>query len=261
MMKKTLMISICLLVLVGVVAMGAAEAAEFHLRAEAFTIVMPDGEAVAMWGFALDTDGDFATTEGAATSPGPVLEVPEGDATLTIVLKNNLSVPLSLVIPGQISVMSPVFAVDDQGRERVRSFTHETAPGDEGTYTWDNFKPGTFLYQSGTHPAVQVQMGLYGAAFKDTAQFQAYSDAATRYNWQGVLVLSEVDPLLHGAVAADDYGPGKSITSTVDYAPRYFLYNGDPNPQVMNIGSPVAAVGNKILVRLLNAGLEPVYPC
>jgi FtsP/CotA-like multicopper oxidase with cupredoxin domain len=260
MMKKTLMISICLSVLVGVVAMGAAEAAEFHLRAEAFTIAMPDGEAVAMWGFALDTDGDFATAEGAATSPGPVLEVPEGDATLTIVLKNNLPAPVSLVIPGQIAVMSPVFAEDDQGRSRVRSFTHETAPGAEGTYTWDNFKPGTFLYQSGTHPAVQVQMGLYGAAFKDTAQFQAYSDAATVYNWQGVLVLSEIDPLLHAAVATDDYGPGKSITSTVDYAPRYFLYNGDPNPQVMNIGSPVAAVGNKILVRLLNAGLETRVP-
>ena len=23
-------------------------------------------------------------------------------------------------------------------------------------------KPGTYLYQSGTHPQVQVQMGLYG---------------------------------------------------------------------------------------------------
>jgi len=263
MMKKTLKISTYLVVLVGVVAavaMGAAEAAEFRLRAEAFTITMPDGEAVAMWGFVLDTDGDFATAEGAATSPGPVLEVPVGDTALTIVLKNNLTTPISLVIPGQIAAMSPVFSVDDQGRSRVRSFAHETAPGAEGTYTWDNFKAGTFLYQSGTHPAVQVQMGLYGAVIKNTAQFQAYSDAATLYNWQAVLVLSEVDPLLHAAVAADDYGPGKGMTSTVDYAPKYFLYNGDPDPQVMNIGASAAAVGNKILVRLLNAGLESRVP-
>ena len=32
------------------------------------------------------------------------------------------------------------------------------------TYTFDNLRPGSFLLQSGTHPQVQVQMGLFGLA-------------------------------------------------------------------------------------------------
>ena len=38
-----------------------------------------------------------------------------------------------------------------------------------GIYSWTNMKPGTYLYQSGTHPQVQVQMGLYGGVKKDFA--------------------------------------------------------------------------------------------
>lgn len=260
MMRKTLVYMIIVTGVLVLAAAGTAGAAVFYLRAERFTVAMPDTTVVAMWGFTRDTDGNFATTEGAPTSPGPPLEVPAGDATLIIHLKNNLPVPISLVIPGQIAAMTPQFSTDSQGRRRVQSFTQETAPGVQGTYTWDNFKPGTFLYQSGTHPAVQVQMGLYGAVIKDTAQFQAYGVASTVYNWQGILIFSEVDPLIHDAVDLGDYGPNKSITSTINYAPKYFLYNGIPDMALMNINAASIRVGDKILVRLLNAGFETRVP-
>jgi FtsP/CotA-like multicopper oxidase with cupredoxin domain len=266
MMRKTSMRLTCLILLVGVLAAISADraaAAVFYLRAEALTVTMPDTTVVPMWGFTRDTDGNFATTEGSPSSPGPLLEVPAGDTTLTIVLKNNLPEPVSLVIPGQIATMTPVFFSDPndpQARRRVRSFTHETAPGAEGTYTWNSFKPGTFLYQSGTHAAVQVPMGLYGAVIQDTEQFKAYANASTIYNWQGILVFSEVDPLLNAAVAAGDFGPGKSITSTNNYAPKYFLYNGIPDMELMNINAASIQVGDNILVRLLNAGLETRAP-
>ena len=45
----------------------------------------------------------------------------------------------------------------------MRSFDAETAAGGSGSYTWTGVKEGTYLYHSGTHPQVQVQMGLYGA--------------------------------------------------------------------------------------------------
>jgi FtsP/CotA-like multicopper oxidase with cupredoxin domain len=268
MMRKTSMIPIYLLLLAGVLFAASADtagAAVFHLRAEAFTVTMPDTTVVPMWGFTRDTDGNFATTEGSPSSPGPLLQVPDGDATLTIHVKNNLPEPISLVIPGQIATMAPVFFSDPndpQARRRVRSFTQETAPGSQGTYTWSSFKPGTFLYQSGTHAAVQVPMGLYGAVFQDTAQFKAYSKATTVYNWQGILVLSEVDPLLNAAVAAGTFGPvpGATMTSTNSYAPKYFLYNGIADTELMNINAASIRVGDKILVRLLNAGLETRAP-
>ena len=43
-----------------------------------------------------------------------------------------------------------------------------------GSYTWTNFKAGTYLLQSGTNPAKQVQMGLYAAVKKDHAPGEAY---------------------------------------------------------------------------------------
>ncbi len=54
---------------------------------------------------------------------------------------------------------------------RVRSFDKEAAAGGgSATYTWATIKPGTYLYSSGTHPQVQVQMGLYGAMTKDAGR-------------------------------------------------------------------------------------------
>ncbi|MBW2623425.1 MAG: hypothetical protein JRD68_11015, partial [Deltaproteobacteria bacterium] len=126
-------------------------------------------------------------------------------------------------------------------------------------YTWNNVRPGTFLYHSGTHPAVQVQMGLYGAIKKDAATGQAYSSASTTYTKEGILVLSEVDPVLHAAVASGSYGPGLAVTSTMSYSPKYFLYNGVANLATSGIGASVV-VGDRVLIRLLNAGLRTRMP-
>jgi FtsP/CotA-like multicopper oxidase with cupredoxin domain len=237
---------------------GTASAAEFYLRAGTRQLTMPDNVVVTMWGFALDQDNDFTTVDGDVTSPGPMLTVPPRDSMLTIHVKNDLPEPVSLIIPGQITEMSPVFFTDAQGRQRVQSFTHEAAAnGGEATYVWNNFKPGTYLYKSGTHPAVQVQMGLYGGIKKDHAAGQAYPGVS--YDREGILMLSEIDPVLHDAVASNNYGPGSTMTSTIDYEPKYFLLNGQA--QIVLTGVvPTIYVGEKVLVRILNAGLMTRVP-
>jgi FtsP/CotA-like multicopper oxidase with cupredoxin domain len=184
------------------VTVGSTSAATVtvNLRAEAATKTMPDGiTMVPMWGFAVDAD--------PVTVPGPPITVTAGD-TLTVNLTNNLSVPVSLVIPGQITTMSPVWFTDAQGRQRVMSFTHEAASGGGmAVYTWTNLKPGTYLYQSGTHPAVQIQMGLYGSLIvESTTPGQAYDDASSAYDEQLVLLYSEIDPALHEAIDDGSYG-------------------------------------------------------
>jgi len=225
----------------------ASYAAEFWLRAGETTLTMPDNRQVSMWGYAL-TDSGFTT--GTVTSPGPMLVVPPGDPTLIIHLKNDLlEEPTSIVIPGQITAMTPVFEVG-----RVKSFTKETAPGSTGTYTWENVKPGTYLYQSGSHPAVQVQMGLYGGMKKDYTSWQdAYP--GVKYGREGILIFSEIDPDIHDAVASGNFGPGKTVTSTINYDPEYFLMNGQAEIIATGI-VPTVIVGEKLLVRLLNAGLK-----
>jgi hypothetical protein len=246
----------CWAAVAGALAAPAA-AQDVYLVARSFTKTMPDGVTVTMWGYAEDSNGfDTAGGEGPTTSPGPLIVVGDDDPTLTIHLRNELSVATSLMIPGQVAAMAPVFEPDGKGRQRVRSFTHVTAPGATGTYTWSNLRPGTYAYQSATHPQVQIQMGLYGPAKKDTSSGEAYPGVA--YDAQIILFYSEIDPALHAAVASGDYG-GPSYPSTLDYRPRYFLVNGEPHT-----GSPpaiaVGARGQRTLLRFINMGLRTHTP-
>jgi len=236
---------------------GASRAAEFFLRADTMTKTMPDATEVTMWGFALDSA--FDAEDGDVTVPGPTLVVPPGDSTLTIHLDNNLPEPVSIVVPGLVTAMVPVFHDLGPYAGRVRSFTHETPPGNATAvdYTWPNVTPGTRMYQTGTHQAVQVQMGLYGALKKDFASMEAYPGVS--YDKDILLLYSEIDPAIHEAVATGNYGPGMAVTSTVDYKPAYFLVNGTPFTE----GTPpvsTANPGGTTLIRFINAGIESHSP-
>jgi hypothetical protein len=125
-------------------------------------------------------------------------------------------------------------------------------------YTWSNVQPGSYAYHSGTHPAVQVQMGLYGALTKDAALGQVYSGVT--YDNEVMLYYSEIDPALHAAVAADDYGPGKGTTSTIDYQPKYFLVNGKPYTDKASATISAGNTGERTLLRMFNMGLRPHTP-
>jgi FtsP/CotA-like multicopper oxidase with cupredoxin domain len=262
-----------LLALVLPLVAGNAAAITYNLVAMPFDKTMPDGASVTMWGYALD--GTSCTAPPCLPSvPGPALVVPPGEGSLSINLRNALTgpgaEPVSIVIPGQLTTMSPVKFTDSSGRQRVRSFTAEAAPGGSQSYTWNNLKPGTFLYHSGTHPQVQVQMGLYGAMTHDAAAGLAYA-GVPYHNEAPPLVFSEVDPVLHAAVANGRYGqavpnplpPGLTTadypSSTIDYAPKYFLINGqdlsDPS-----LALAAGSAGQTTLLRLLNAGLQSRSP-
>jgi FtsP/CotA-like multicopper oxidase with cupredoxin domain len=275
-------------------------------------------KAITMWGFA-KCNATFANCSTVQV-PGPTLTATAGN-TLSITVKNNLDglyqEPVSLVIPGQIKAMSPVWMIpprkpqgpnkldtqqvvtgnrpapgnpadqnDQNYSYRVRSFDAEaTVGGGTQTYTWSTVKEGTYLYQSGTHPSVQVQMGLYGplivypnagqvfgspgTAYAVTTPVTPTQTARTavNYNSEAVILFSEIDPALHDAIATGHYGPNPStinpqanwMTSTANYAPRYFLVNGNP----FSPNSPVIPAGTfnqTVLLRFLNAGLATKVP-
>ncbi|HEY9050270.1 MAG TPA: Ig-like domain-containing protein [Gammaproteobacteria bacterium] len=239
-----------------------ASAQEYWLCSGATTQVMPDtGEVITLWGFASDDDNDLSNGCGNPVQvPGPSLQVPPEDPSLIVHLRNDLDDAVSIVIPGQNTSMTPVMFTDGQGRQRVRSFTHETDPyatsSTTGLYTWSNVEPGTYLYQSGTHPAVQIQMGLYGSMVKNAAAGMAYPGIA--YDNEVMLLYSEIDPALHTAVVDGSYGT-PAYPSTVHYQPRYFLING----QAYTSASAALAnlvLGETTLIRMLNAGLQSHVP-
>lgn len=261
----------CSLAVAGL-ALGISPAwpAEFWLEARPMAPAEFPAEVPAtipMWGYA---SCDSAWTCGPASAPGPQLVVPAGDTSgLTVHLKNSLpatglTVPnmTSLVIPGQrdnamVPVMFPAEPNPHDGgvstRVRMRSFTHETAQGTVGDYIWPQLRPGTYLYHSGTHVQVQVQMGLYGAVKADAASGEAYVGRA--YDADQTLIFSEIDPALHAEVANGTYGTPGHPSSTIHFHPTYFLLNGAP---YSGSTAPLAAgqAGQRVLLRLLNAGLE-----
>ena len=205
---------------------GATFAIDYYLCAKQGSETMSDGTVVPMWGFAQDTTGFANNCADDIQIPGPALTVPGVDSTLNIHVRNvDLSESVSIVIPGQNgTTMTPVGTNDlpmGAGGDRVRSFTHETAVSADGTYTWTNVKPGTFAYQSGTHPAVQIQMGLYGPMTKNQVDAlgitpaQAYGPS-TAYGSELTVFYSEIDTVLHNQVADGTYGTPAGMTSTMD---------------------------------------------
>ncbi|MEQ1501496.1 MAG: Ig-like domain-containing protein [Myxococcota bacterium] len=239
--------------------MGApAFAADVYLEAQPFELQLPWGESVPMWGFANCEPGWVACKAPAA--PGPQLDVATGDP-LTIHLHNTLPTPVSVLIPGQAGGGDPVFVTDGRGRQRARSMTHETAAGGTADYSWDPLRPGTYLYHSGTEPSIQVPMGLFGALVVGPATGvgcaagePAYDDPKSCYDSDAVLVFSEVDPWMNAAIDAAG-GDSTAYPSTVDYQPTYFLVNGEPSAPM-----PAGAVGDTVLLRMLNAGLASHVP-
>ena len=185
---------------------GTSHVQSFVLTARDGQITSPDGNTLYMWGFGLNKD--------AFQYPGPTLCVNEGD-TVRIVLKNTLPEDVSIVFPGQEGVLANGVAAGPQfdSARRITSLTNVARTGGSVTYTFNADHPGTYLYESGTDQAKQIQMGLFGALIvrsrldsydsgSKTWTRYAYDDPKTRYNpdEEFLALLSDIDPALHQAV-------------------------------------------------------------
>ena len=263
-MKTTNQKKICMTFLLLMVCLfataGPASAATYNLRAGTVNITMPDGTVIPAWGFADDIAG---AGTGTITVPGPQLTVPSGDTTLVINLTNNLTVPVSINIPGQ---RYPAGATPTVSGGRVLSFTNQVAGGGSGTITFNNVRPGTYLYESGTNPAMEIPMGLYGALVvrPTTTPGQAYVtnpvyNVDSSFDNEAVMLLSEIDPAFNTYVNANNttVDAANKINYSISYAPKYFLINGKAYPQTTDISAPN---GRRTLLRMINAGTRNTVP-
>ena len=249
-------------------------------------ISMPDGavstpvgtacpaDTIKMW---LPADSTAVPPATGLLAPGSfVITADEGDS-LTINLSNELAIPVSVVIPGQVltpnngpvwftDIAAPYTSTTFSGirppgnvTSRVRSFVHETpAAGGPVTYTWPNLRPGTYLILSGTHPSLQVQMGIYGVLIVRAAGGVPYAGIPAP-NQEVTLLFSEIDPAIHNS--ADDtamVAATPTIPSTNVFYPKYFLINGKAFPG--NNPIPIGAAASTTLLRFANAGLDTYIP-
>jgi FtsP/CotA-like multicopper oxidase with cupredoxin domain len=205
----------------------------FTLTTREGNISTPDGNIVYMWGYSAGDD--------PFQYPSPVLCVTEGD-TVTIVLHNALRKDVSIIFPGQENVLANGEPSQPQfdGSGNLTSLA-PVAPANGGTMTYSFVasKPGTYLYESGTETAEQVNMGLFGGLVVRPAAHPtwAYNDVVvsgtmtvtTEFNPQAehILIFSEIDPMLHMAV---EQGLPYNMNN---YRPRYWMINGRSFPDTV----------------------------
>jgi len=236
----------------------------FNLETKTGYIETPDGNSVFMWSY-----DDPGVDNGHFQSPGPVLCATEGQ-TIEVNLTNHLAEPTSVVFPGQQDVTWT-------GGTAGLLTTEAAANGGTVTYRFTATNAGTYLYESGSDVAKQVEMGLYGALVIRPslgANF-AYGASTTQFDpsREYLALLADIDPFLHHAV---------EIGATYDFNSRdnrYFTINGRSFPDtIQDNGSgllPNQPYGALVriqpnspsnpqpgLIRMVNAGVDnhPFHP-
>lgn len=230
----------------------------FNLTARSGQIVLGDGNTLLTWGF----------SAGAAMQyPGTTLIVNEGD-TVKVTLANTLAVPTSIVFPGQESVEATGGAAGV-----LTSEAGANGSGGSVSYTFTAGHAGTYAYQSGTEPEIQIEMGLVGALIvrptgfaegteDDHPQRRAYGNAATAYDREYLFFLTEMDRSAHEKVQQGEPVDPASFKATL------WFINGRNGPDTMlkgNVGwlpaQPYNALarmhpGDRVLMRIAGAGRD-----
>ncbi len=233
----------------------------FNLVARADYISTADGDSIYNWG--------YANGAGVMQYPGPTLIVNQGD-TVTINLRNELPVPVSIVLPGQQDVTtvggSPGLLTAE-------------VPADNGasgvSYTFTATHAGTYQYHSGTQPALQVEMGLVGALIVRPSGVgdplhRAYSHSGTAFDREYLFLLTEIDPLIHQQAEALATAGLPINVDTSAYKPVLWFINGRNAPDTM-LGAgmetpwlptqpyncmPRMHPGEKLLIRMVGGGRD-----
>jgi len=226
----------------------------FNLTAKSGYISTADGGSYLMWG--------YANGAGEMQYPGPTLIVNQNDV-VTINLTNELSVPVSIVFPGQSGVVA-------SGGSPGLLTSEAAASGGAVSYSFTASQPGTYTYYSGTNPELQTEMGLVGAlivrptGFDETTNKIAYNTPDSAYEHEFLFLGTEMDPRIHDLVAQGN----TALVDNAAYWAVYWLLNGRTAPDTMTPNNnpelphqpyncmPMTHPGEKVLVRIVGAGRD-----
>jgi len=229
---------------------GAPGTPSFSFTARAGYISTPEGNSIYMWG--------YASGAGQMQFPGPTLIVAEGDV-VTVTLGNQLTVPVSIVFPGQTAVAATGGVPGLQ--------TREAPPGGAVTYTFTAANPGTYTYYSGTQTDLQTEMGLVGAIIvrpTTNPATQAYDLAETEYDREYLFLMGDLDPGIHRKVEMGNI----HLVDMSKRWPVYWTLNGRMAPDTMADPNvpwlptqpynclPKAHPNERVLLRMVGGGRD-----
>lgn len=217
---------------------------EFHLYATDGWVTMPDGVKIYIWGFSDKNE------VGSATLPGPALQVNQGD---------RVRLTMTNIGPSVEGAPRPNHTIHlhgldvDQENDGVGHTSHEVAHGNSFTYSFTATHAGTYWYHCHVDPTDHIQMGMYGAivVMPSDGSNRAWNGGPA-FDRQVTMLLSEMDPVWHSAIH------GRKPFDRTEFHPRYWLINGKAAPDTMyDLDAVVKGeVGEKVLVRLVNAGYQ-----
>ncbi len=291
-------VTIAALALLATSAHGAApgiKGTSFSLSAGATYSSQPDGASIYSWGYGCtggsinSSSASFAPAQfnggigvcPAVQLPGPTLIVTEGTqgaatpTTFAVTLTNNLPAAAgntSISFPGLTVTAAPASSQPPSCTATNTATSQgllalEATPGCAVTYTVSipYGSAGTHIYQSGSQPDLQVEMGLFGAvivlpssapanctgteAGREDYRLasSAYDHPLTCYDREYLFQWSEIDPRIHTQAQAQVNAanctplasgglPGtcRIDVATEPYHPNYFLINGRSMPDDMD---------------------------
>jgi len=238
----------------------------FNFTAKADHISTADGGNYLIWGYA-DND-DHEGVGSRAQYPAPTLIVNQGQ-TITINLANELAEPVSIIFPGQSGVNATCANGGTDGSCIDGLLTTEAGgDGDIVSYSFVASQPGTYMYHSGTHMNLQLEMGLLGALIVRPAMGvnYAYNSADTYWDREYLFLLTDMDPRIHDAVEF-----GNMDQAEIYLAERFAVYwfiNGRAAPDNMaapyvpwlptqpyNV-VPLMHPGERLLMREIGGGFD-----
>jgi FtsP/CotA-like multicopper oxidase with cupredoxin domain len=242
------------------------------------TLSLPDRN-IPFWG--------FADLNGGPQVPGPIIQARVGDI-VRVRLYNNffnsdpVGEPVSIVFPGQENVTvrqypyggKPQPVQPQYSGGNFISYTNYVEPDSYYfplilQYEFEAQRCGIYLYESGTNPEKQIQMGVYGVIIIRPYGYNipshsnyktAYgANTNSRYDVEKVLVLGELDSAMHQGVIPGGY------YNILNFTPDYYVLNGRCYPDTVNddddsgqpYGSKIScSTGDRVLLRMINAGFR-----
>lgn len=219
-------------------------------------VTMPDGERVHFWGF------EDPATEVRNPFPSPLMRVREGQVVHTTLLssKNTHTIHHHGIepIPHNDGVGHTSFEVDDIY-----------------TYQWRPSNSGSYFYHCHKNTVLHFELGMYGPLIVDPPAGEGFvrrGREVVTYDHEAIWITDDVDPLWHDpevdhslGLECDDSNPTGSAQfdqgeHLLRFDPKYWLLSGVPHPTSRS--DPKVAVncrvGERVLVRLLNAAYGPI---
>jgi FtsP/CotA-like multicopper oxidase with cupredoxin domain len=241
----------------------------FRLTAREGHIHTGEGSLVYVWGFS-------ESANPLVQYPSPTLLVQQNEL-VTVLVSNALPFRVSIVFPGQQLLPTP-----PPGASGTPGLlTREALPGATVGYQFRATNAGTYIYNSGTRPDLQVAMGMVGALIvrptgfnpASAANRRAYGTADSAFDHEYLFLLTEMDPVQHDDVerlrrAWNGQGEFNPSVDTTTHFANYWFINGRTAPDVMMIpfskalpsqpydSMPMMHPGQKLLMRVVGGGRD-----